>query len=519
MANRYPLVINNSTSLVGELPTGDSLNLANSGIFDGISTGANTQVLTSTGTQVRWQRAADVFLNDNQTLLNKTLSSCTFNASLNTLINVANASLINSSIDINGTEVSLGGSITIPDTNDNTVYSISVADGVNAEQKRIRLTAGGSGSGVQDIFLVAGYNTSITRSANDTLTIAAGLTQLRAPDTSPYIEGQITILGSGGTRVSQSSQTITVDSDPFPIGGIIMWSGSINSIPSKWALCNGQITNGFTTPDLRNKFIIGAGDTYTVASTGGSKDAILVSHQHTGTTGTESQSHTHSGTTGDESRSHTHSGTTEGNSVGHTHSGTTGSESANHSHTASAGSGGDHSHGGSTGGAGSVHAHNFNTGGASNNHTHGYLDRGYNSGSTGKQGGPGWATQGVYGFDFGRQTYGVDSGHYHGGTTSYNGGSHSHNISTNSAGSHSHNIGVGNQSANHTHSFTTGGESTSHTHNYTSGNASQTHTHNITTGNSSQSHTHNITVSTQGVDGTDKNLPPYYALAYIIKVQ
>jgi hypothetical protein len=40
----------------------------------------------------------------------------------------------------------------------------------------------------------------------------------------------------------------------IPIGGIIMWSGSIASIPSNWALCNGS--NG--TPDLRNQFIVGA---------------------------------------------------------------------------------------------------------------------------------------------------------------------------------------------------------------------------------------------------------------------
>lgn len=519
MANRYPLVINNSTSLVGELPTGDSLNLSAAGIFDGISTGANTQVLTSTGTQVRWARAADVFLSDNQTLLNKTLSSCIFNASLNTLTNVANNSLINSSININGTAVSLGGSITISDTNDNTIYAISVADGVNAAQKRIRLTAGGSGSGVQDVFLVAGYNTTITRTNNDTLTFASGLTQLRAPAASPYIEGQITIEGSGGTRVSQNLQTITIESDAFPIGGIIIWSGSLASIPTKWALCNGQVVNGITTPDLRDRFIIGAGSSYNVSSTGGSKDAILVSHQHTGTTTVESQSHTHSGTTGNESQSHSHSGTTADNNVGHTHSGTTGTESANHSHNGSTDTQGSHSHGGNTSGAGSIHAHNFNTGGESNNHTHGYQDRGYNSGTTGKQGGPGWATQGVYGFDFGRATDGISTGHFHGGTTSYNGGSHSHNIGTDTQGSHSHNVSISSQSTNHTHNFTTGGVSSNHSHNFGTGNASQSHTHNITTGNTSQSHTHDVTVSTQGIDGTDKNLPPYYALAYIIKVQ
>ena len=40
----------------------------------------------------------------------------------------------------------------------------------------------------------------------------------------------------------------------IPSGGIILWSGSISSIPSGWALCNGS--DG--TPDLRDRFIVGA---------------------------------------------------------------------------------------------------------------------------------------------------------------------------------------------------------------------------------------------------------------------
>jgi hypothetical protein len=62
-----------------------------------------------------------------------------------------------------------------------------------------------------------------------------------------------------------------------PAGGIIMWSGSIASIPTGWYLCNGA--NG--TPDLRDRFIVGAGSTYAVAASGGSADAVVVSHTHT----------------------------------------------------------------------------------------------------------------------------------------------------------------------------------------------------------------------------------------------
>jgi microcystin-dependent protein len=62
-----------------------------------------------------------------------------------------------------------------------------------------------------------------------------------------------------------------------------MWSGSTSSVPSGWALCNGS--NG--TPDLQNRFVIGAGSSYSVGNTGGSKDAIVVSHTHTMTGSTD----------------------------------------------------------------------------------------------------------------------------------------------------------------------------------------------------------------------------------------
>jgi hypothetical protein len=71
-----------------------------------------------------------------------------------------------------------------------------------------------------------------------------------------------------------------VANNAIPSGGIIIWSGASNAIPSGWYMCNGS--NG--TPDLRNRFVVGAGSTYAVAATGGSADAIVVSHNHSGTT-------------------------------------------------------------------------------------------------------------------------------------------------------------------------------------------------------------------------------------------
>ena len=65
-----------------------------------------------------------------------------------------------------------------------------------------------------------------------------------------------------------------------PVGGIIMWSGATNNLPTGWALCDGSVVNGLQTPDLRDKFVVGAGNTYAVDATGGSADATLVSHTH-----------------------------------------------------------------------------------------------------------------------------------------------------------------------------------------------------------------------------------------------
>jgi hypothetical protein len=55
-------------------------------------------------------------------------------------------------------------------------------------------------------------------------------------------------------------------------------------------LCNGSNS----TPDLRNRFVVGAGSTYAVDATGGSADAIVVSHTHTATSTVTDGGHAHS---------------------------------------------------------------------------------------------------------------------------------------------------------------------------------------------------------------------------------
>jgi hypothetical protein len=77
--------------------------------------------------------------------------------------------------------------------------------------------------------------------------------------------------------------------DIIPSGIISLWSGSVASIPSGWLLCNGS--NG--TPDLRDRFVVGAGSAYAVAATGGTADAIVVNHTHTASSAVTDPGHRH----------------------------------------------------------------------------------------------------------------------------------------------------------------------------------------------------------------------------------
>jgi hypothetical protein len=81
-----------------------------------------------------------------------------------------------------------------------------------------------------------------------------------------------------------------------PVGGIIIWSGAANAIPSGWFLCDGANS----TPDLRDRFVVGAGTTYAVGATGG-QNAITSVPAHTHGAGnfvtSNTGDHAHNGST------------------------------------------------------------------------------------------------------------------------------------------------------------------------------------------------------------------------------
>ena len=188
-----------------------------------------------------------------------------------------------------------------------------------------------------------------------------------------------------------------------PPGGIILWSGAIVDIPSGWYLCDGN--NG--TPNLRDRFVIGAGSTYGVGVTGGASSVTLTS--------ANIPAHTHS-----------FSGTTD--------------------------SGGGHSHSASTGSSGN-HRHSVASGNTSDGVVRGFADN--------------YSPNGVGAVPYGNITGYYDTFPSSGAQVLSNAGDHTHTVTINSGGSHTH-----------TFSGTTGS--------YGSGTAFSA-------------------------------LPPYYALAYIMK--
>jgi hypothetical protein len=171
-----------------------------------------------------------------------------------------------------------------------------------------------------------------------------------------------------------------------PNGGIIMWSGTIATIPAGWGLCDGRwydpndpspgqpgqatsdASHTVQTPDLTDRFILSVMNSLEDPGSSGGSNSItlsaanLPSHSHSGSTGGASADHSHSGSTSYESHSHyiiggpwgwvvnagSPGGTVSGSNVamssgtaqawqtdtqGHGHSVFTGGASADHSHS------------------------------------------------------------------------------------------------------------------------------------------------------------------------------------------
>lgn len=103
--------------------------------------------------------------------------------------------------------------------------------------------------------------------------------------------GATPVIGSNGNWWIGGEDTGKSSNASIPSGIITMWSGSIDSIPEGWALCDGGgvLSNGGRIPDLRGRFIVGYDsedtDYNSIGKKGGEKKhqlsiAEMPSHNH-----------------------------------------------------------------------------------------------------------------------------------------------------------------------------------------------------------------------------------------------
>ncbi len=227
MADRFPLIVNESSRKIEEMSSGDNLELTGNGVSIGGNTGVTGQYLKSDGGSVAWDNPGDVYLTLTQTITNKTFETCTISGTLNTITNIPNSSLVNASFNLNGTPVALGTSTTTP--NDNTTYSTDAVDGLISTQKIIRLT--GSDTSEEDITIGVVSPSTIPSGSNaldlgiqrvgDVISISGTVvdnntvTTLQSFSGGTAQTGAMIIKGSGGANITQDSatKTILIDTD------------------------------------------------------------------------------------------------------------------------------------------------------------------------------------------------------------------------------------------------------------------------------------------------------------------
>ena len=122
--------------------------------------------------------------------------------------------------------------------------------------------------------------------------------------------GKLVAVNSSGNELEFVDNTSNTNTGLMPSGSIIAWGGKYSTIPSGYLFCDGSAysrttystlfaalgtihgsgdgSTTFNIPNLKNKFIIGANTSETAdtfpgiaaGKTGGSADAIVVSHNH-----------------------------------------------------------------------------------------------------------------------------------------------------------------------------------------------------------------------------------------------
>ena len=280
-----------------------------------------------------------------------------------------------------------------------------------------------------------------------------------------------------GATVTGTLTATTFEGDGVvPAGAILLWSGAANAVPTGYVLCNGSNS----TPNLQNRFFVGAGDSYAVDATGGTNYTTIATTNlpsHTHSTGNHSHGvNDHSHSTPNHSHgvnSHTHSTPNHSHGVNsHSHS------TPNHNHNMNS-----HSHSGNT----------SNTGGHSHNTTF------YNASSGGRSGPNDAPDNSRRGNSFNRGTS--------------NTGNHNHSFNTGNAASNTNTSGGGNTGNAGANTSNSGGSNTG-------GAGANTSTSGGSNTGNAGANTSAVSAGTTGSTGGGtaiENRPLYYALCYIMK--
>ena len=296
-----------NANVTGVATVGTGLYL-NGKLFDGDGDfGTAGQLLSSDGTDTVWidasttsvANANNVGTNANSTNTDQFItfvsassgnnpirvnSNIKYNPSTNTLsaINIAGSS---TAVNLNVTnDLTVGGKFKDGDGNFGTSGQVLSSDGTDTAWVNAgSLTAGAAAEvGVSAATANANHFVTMvdTASGNENIRVDTDLTYNPVTNTLnvPNISGN----GSGLSGI-----------ESFLTCMIILWYGNTGNIPTGFVLCNGQNR----TPDLRDRFVVGAGSAYSPGNTGGNSSVTLSESQlpsHTHTASVSDPGHVHS---------------------------------------------------------------------------------------------------------------------------------------------------------------------------------------------------------------------------------